>query len=252
MRPRSLRGRRGRGATGATSPVPVAAGSAYQGGPTGWLRIPAAPERERARTGPGIPGRRPEGVATVPDAARAAMTQATGAAVPRTAGPAAQRPRPRPGRARPRRPHLTLNDDGQRHPMMNSLSLFTLVAGLVACVLGFLANQHGAGAWAHVGATWLGLITLARGAARAAAVGDPVGADADRDRPGGRVRRRLAWAWRTAACCPDPAGLSRARTGRARCSARRAAPPERSPARRAPAAHAPQRKPLTPLVSWAW
>jgi uncharacterized membrane protein len=44
--------------------------------------------------------------------------------------------------------------------MENLLSLFALVAGIVACVLGFLANQHGAGAWAHVGATWLGLITL--------------------------------------------------------------------------------------------
>jgi hypothetical protein len=87
----------------------------------------------------------------VPDAARAAVTQETGTAVPQTTGPAAA------GRSRP---HLTLNDDGQRHPIMNSLSLFTLVAGLVACVLGFLANQHGAGAYAHVGATWLGLIAL--------------------------------------------------------------------------------------------
>jgi len=89
------------------------------------------------------------------------MSQATGAAVSQTAGPAATAPPATAGRrARPRRPHLTLNDDGQPHPLMNSLSLFTLVAGLVACVLGFLANQHGAGSWAHVGATWLGLITL--------------------------------------------------------------------------------------------
>jgi hypothetical protein len=95
----------------------------------------------------------------VPDAARAAMSQATGAAVSETAAPAATAG----GRARPRRPYLTLNDDGQRHPLMNALSLFTLVAGLVACVLGFLANQHGAGAWAHVGATWLGLIALVVG-----------------------------------------------------------------------------------------
>ena len=100
----------------------------------------------------------------MPDAARAAMSQATGAAVSQTAGPAATAPPATAGRrARPRRPHLTLNDDGQPHPLMNSLSLFTLVAGLVACVLGFLANQHGAGSWAHVGATWLGLITLVVG-----------------------------------------------------------------------------------------
>jgi uncharacterized membrane protein len=43
---------------------------------------------------------------------------------------------------------------------LNALSVFTLVAGLVACVLGFLAYQDVSGAWTHVGATWLGLITL--------------------------------------------------------------------------------------------
>ena len=79
------------------------------------------------------------------------MTQAAGASAPGA---------PARGRGRPRLPHLTLNDDGQRHPMENSLSVFTVVAGLVACVLGFLAIQQGAGAWAHVGATWLGLIAL--------------------------------------------------------------------------------------------
>jgi FtsH-binding integral membrane protein len=81
------------------------------------------------------------------------MTQATGTAVPGSteSGAAARGPD---------HPDVTLNDDGQRHPMENLLSLFTLVAGIVACVLGFLANQSGMGAWAHVGATWLGLITL--------------------------------------------------------------------------------------------
>ncbi len=79
------------------------------------------------------------------------MTQAAGASAP---GAAAR------GRARLRLPHLTLNDDGQRHPVENSLSVFTVVAGLVACVLGFLAYQDVSGAWTHVGATWLGLITL--------------------------------------------------------------------------------------------
>ena len=79
------------------------------------------------------------------------MTQATGTSV---SGAAAR------GRSRPRLPRLTLNDDGQPHPRENSLSIFTLVAGLVACVLGFLAIQKGIGTWAHVGATWLGLIAL--------------------------------------------------------------------------------------------
>ncbi|SRR5258705_9184210 len=97
------------------------------------------------------------------------MTQATSATVPSGTVPSGTVP---PGtgppgtgpaaaaRGRPRLPHLTLNDDGQRHPMENSLSLFTLVVGVVACVLGFLANQGGAAAWTHVGATWLGLIVL--------------------------------------------------------------------------------------------
>ena len=79
------------------------------------------------------------------------MTQATGTSV---SGAAAR------GRSRPRLPRLTLNDDGQLHPTLNALSVFTLVAGLVACVLGFLAYQDVSGAWTHVGATWLGLITL--------------------------------------------------------------------------------------------
>ena len=87
------------------------------------------------------------------------MTQATGATGPQTTGPQTTGAAAR-GRARPRLPHLTLNDDGERHPMENSLSVFTVVAGLVACVLGFLAYQDVSGAWTHVGATWLGLITL--------------------------------------------------------------------------------------------
>lgn len=90
----------------------------------------------------------------MPDAARAGMTQAAGSSVPGAA--------PR-ARARPRLPRVTLNDDGERHPTENFLSVFTLVAGLVACVVGFLADQAGAGTWAGVTASWLGLITLVVG-----------------------------------------------------------------------------------------
>lgn len=101
----------------------------------------------------------------MPDAARASMTPATGTTVPGgTTGPRSTGPGTTArGRARPRVPHLTLNDDGQRHPVENSLSVFTLVGGLVACVLGFLAYQDVSGAWTHVGATWLGLIVLVVG-----------------------------------------------------------------------------------------
>jgi hypothetical protein len=94
------------------------------------------------------------------------MSQAAGTTVPASTGPASTGPASTgPGvasrsRTRLRRPRVTLNDDGQPHPRENSLSLFTLVAGLVACILGFLANQKGIGAWAHVGATWLGLVAL--------------------------------------------------------------------------------------------
>ena len=108
----------------------------------------------------------------MPDAARASMSQATGTTVPGTTVPGTTGPgRPGPGspgpaaaaRGHPRLPHLTLNDDGQRHPVENSLSVFTLAGGLVACVLGFLAYQDVSGAWTHVGATWLGLVVLVVG-----------------------------------------------------------------------------------------
>ena len=63
-------------------------------------------------------------------------------------------------RARMRLAHVTLNSDGQRHPVTNALAVFTLVAGVVAMAAGFLANQGGAPAWAHVVATWAGLAAL--------------------------------------------------------------------------------------------
>lgn len=66
-------------------------------------------------------------------------------------------------RARMRLPRVTLNADGQRHPVENVLTLFTLIAGLVACIAGFLSNYVATGAWAHVTATWLGLAALAVG-----------------------------------------------------------------------------------------
>ena len=87
------------------------------------------------------------------------MTQAAGAAAPPSAAPGAATP----GRTRPRRLRVTLNDDGERHPTENALSVFTLLAGLVSCVLGFLADKAGAGTWAGATASWLGLIALAVG-----------------------------------------------------------------------------------------
>jgi hypothetical protein len=60
-------------------------------------------------------------------------------------------------------PHVTLNTDGQSHPAENVLSVATLIAGLVALAFGFLANQGGVAAWAHVAASWLGLVALGIG-----------------------------------------------------------------------------------------
>src|ERR1700735_1742155 len=85
------------------------------------------------------------------------MTPATGTTVPGSTGPGTTAR----GRA------------GPRHPVENSLSVFTLVGGLVACVLGFLAYQDVSGAWTHVGATWLGLIVLVVGLPPAPAAPDP-------------------------------------------------------------------------------
>src|SRR5580700_47469 len=80
------------------------------------------------------------------------MTQATGTTATQTTATQTTGSRAA-GRSRGRQPH----------PVENSLSIFTLVAGLVSCVLGFLAYQDVSGAWTHVGATWLGLITLVVG-----------------------------------------------------------------------------------------
>ncbi|HTT55093.1 MAG TPA: hypothetical protein VMH35_27205 [Streptosporangiaceae bacterium] len=65
-----------------------------------------------------------------------------------------------PERARMRLLHVKLNTDGRRHPVENVLTLFTLAAGLIACVTGFLANYVTSGAWAHSIASWLGLAAL--------------------------------------------------------------------------------------------
>jgi uncharacterized membrane protein HdeD (DUF308 family) len=45
-------------------------------------------------------------------------------------------------RPHPRLPHVTLNSDGKRHPVENALTVFTLVAGLVAFAAGWIVSQH--------------------------------------------------------------------------------------------------------------
>jgi hypothetical protein len=43
------------------------------------------------------------------------------------------------------RSRLTLNSDGQRHPVENALTMFVFVAGLVAFAIGFIVRAHAAG-----------------------------------------------------------------------------------------------------------
>ena len=38
-------------------------------------------------------------------------------------------------------PHVSLNSDGQPHPMINALTIFTLVVGLVSFVLALLIRN---------------------------------------------------------------------------------------------------------------
>jgi hypothetical protein len=40
------------------------------------------------------------------------------------------------------RTRLTLNSDGQRHPVENALTAFTFVAGIVAFAIGFIVGAH--------------------------------------------------------------------------------------------------------------
>jgi hypothetical protein len=38
--------------------------------------------------------------------------------------------------------HISLNDDGQRHPLENALALFTLLTGIPSFILGFIVAAH--------------------------------------------------------------------------------------------------------------
>ena len=43
---------------------------------------------------------------------------------------------------RSRVPFLTLNNDGQRHPLENALAVFTLVTGLITVAIGWVVSLH--------------------------------------------------------------------------------------------------------------
>ena len=63
---------------------------------------------------------------------------------------------PNVARAHPHLPHVTLNSDGRPHPLLNALTLITLVFGIVSFALGFVVR-------AHLAASVLGLVALAIG-----------------------------------------------------------------------------------------
>jgi hypothetical protein len=61
--------------------------------------------------------------------------------------------------------HLTLNSDGQSHKLVNALTIFTLVAGMLSFVLGLvIRNVGGTGGigWAAV-TTSTGLVSMVVG-----------------------------------------------------------------------------------------
>ncbi|GLZ14831.1 hypothetical protein Acsp04_50660 [Actinomadura sp. NBRC 104425] len=49
-----------------------------------------------------------------------------------------------------KRPLLTLNTDGERHPLENALAIAAITIGLIALVLGFIPATHFFGALAGV------------------------------------------------------------------------------------------------------
>ena len=53
-----------------------------------------------------------------------------------------------------------LNSDGQRHPVQNALTIFTLVDGLIAFVLGLIVRNAHPGTAVHIIATGTGLAAL--------------------------------------------------------------------------------------------
>jgi hypothetical protein len=53
-----------------------------------------------------------------------------------------------------------LNSDGQRHPVENFLTIFTLVVGLVSFVLGMIVRNVHTGPAVHITATATGLVSI--------------------------------------------------------------------------------------------
>ena len=64
-------------------------------------------------------------------------------------------------RRQSRIPHVSLNSDGQSHPLLNALSVFTLIVGVVSFTLGLvLVNVPSAGHGTAIAAAVTGLAGL--------------------------------------------------------------------------------------------
>ena len=64
-------------------------------------------------------------------------------------------------RRQSRKPRVSLNSDGQSHPLLNTLAVFTLVGGVVAFALGMvLVNVSSPGHAIAVTAAVIGLVGL--------------------------------------------------------------------------------------------
>jgi hypothetical protein len=55
------------------------------------------------------------------------------------------------------RPHLTLNSDGRRHPMENTLAVVTVLAAIVAVACAPFPRMHVLGSWAGIVGLAVGL-----------------------------------------------------------------------------------------------
>jgi len=55
------------------------------------------------------------------------------------------------------RSRLTLNSDGEPHPMENALTIFTFVGGLLAFAIGFVVSLHVVGATLGLAVVLVGL-----------------------------------------------------------------------------------------------
>lgn len=65
-----------------------------------------------------------------------------------------------------RAPRVTLNSDGQRHPLLNAATAVTFVAGVVAFVLGLIVREHLAATVVGIAAFAIGMVAQLYSATR--------------------------------------------------------------------------------------